>query len=148
MTAPSLIERLEGAASGSRELDGDLERALFPEKLIMTDSGSVGPHKRQAKWEPISTIPHVSGDVIADCTGTENYTASLDAALALAERVVKAGPKADHDKPEIRITTGDFGANVYIDPDTFRGDVLWFGSARTAPLALCVAIMRARKDTQ
>lgn len=143
MTAPSLIERLEGAETGGWELDArvwcfengpEFKKMLtvpgFPGRhfSFRTSVGDIGFHGR-------------------DQSPVHHYTTSLDAALALADRVVKASPKADHDKPEIRITTGDFGANVYIDPDTFRGDVLWFGSAATPALALCAAILRARKDT-
>jgi hypothetical protein len=79
-----LIERLE-LDECSRKLDGDVYRHLFPDDLLMTDSGSVGPVPREAKREPLRDVPDISGEVIADLLGLERFTASLDAAVGLAE---------------------------------------------------------------
>ncbi len=87
MTA-DLIKKLGEATEGSRELDGEIARALFPYALIMTDAGQVGRGARPATYEPIGTRVDLPGDVIAECTGVPFYTTSLDAALALAGRVL------------------------------------------------------------
>ena len=130
-----LIARLEAAEVGSRELDGDIHRVLFPDDLIMTDSGSVGPVKREAVRKPVKEVPQVPGDVIADCMGVTFYTTSLDAALALAERVLPGWVwNMGNDLP--------CWVHLWIDDRNYDGNPIK-GDAATGPLAMCAAILRA-----
>lgn len=119
-TITSLIEKLEGADVGSRELDREVWLACRqPEKW----GGPINPPGKGV-WEG----PHVS------------Y--SLDAALALAERVLdQRGP--------ININICLAGsAQVVIDSvgpcDLVMAQVV----ARTPALALCAAILRAQSEAR
>lgn len=101
-TITSLIEKLEGAEAGSKELDGYV---LF--KLDYDQSESTPP-----------------------------ITTSLDAALALAERVL----------PD-EIWECEFG------PSSSRAELknprfIIEASARTPALALCAAILRAQSEAR
>lgn len=101
-----LIERLEAAERGSRELDYAIKAALEDDEY----------------WRL---------RVAAD------WTTSIDAALALAERVLDGDISYDlfHDY-------GGFNrAKVYAIMD---GPVMAETKAETMPLALCAAILRAR----
>lgn len=127
MTAPDLIRRLEEAERGSRELDGDIHRLLFPSDLVMTDPGSVGPRARPAIMERIGDRPDIPDDVIAEVTGVPSYTTSLDAVQALVERL---------------------GLDIHRILDL----ALWWGRQHTAKpsaqditLLACIAILRAHQ---
>ena len=148
-----LVERLEGAAAGSRELDGAIHRLLFPEDLIMTDVGSVGPVMRPCKREPLSDAPHLGDLLIAEMIGVSGYSTSIDAAVALAERVlpgwftgVQPWFHTDPDRVMFR--------SYLIRPDWKRWnpvDEEWFDqvhgrSAATPSLALCAAVVRVRSE--
>lgn len=102
----SLIEKLEGADVGSRELDCAVARVL-------------------------------------DCYkgfATEHLTTSLDAALALAERVL---PKLA--RMEIKTyAQGKFHhCTIETDDDEFDSD-----NCRTPALALCASILRAQSEAR
>ncbi|WP_447910535.1 hypothetical protein [Brevundimonas bullata] len=131
-----LTARLEAAEVGSRRLDGDIHRLISPDALLMTDSGSVGPIKREAKREPIGTLHSVPGEVIADCIGAEPYTTSLDAALALAERVLPGW------RAQMLQHTGYWRAHLAAPDGRLDDDKT--GRASEAPLALCIAILKAK----
>lgn len=111
MTTQDLIARLEGAEAGGTELDGLIWRALF-----VTDISN-------------------AGGVIADAgKGLSGpFTTSLDAALALAERVMP-GCRRD------LIVHADTVAVIYHEraPEGFAE-----AAAQTPALALCISILRA-----
>ena len=109
MTSPSLIERLEGAERGSRELDYEIHDALFGPVAHNPDL------PRRDGWGP-GLRPM--------------FTTSLDAALALAERLGLSVVSI--------LTLAAFFAGQNSEKPTV-GDI-----ARYA----CIAILRARKDTQ
>lgn len=129
MTA--LLERLEGAREGSVSLNGAIQRVLFPDALIMTDPGSVGMVKRDAVFQPLKDVAHLDDDVIADCTGVPAYTTSIDAALALAERVL----------PGCGVGLCSVGSGKWEAWIGGRGAYLT--SYPTPALAICAAILRA-----
>lgn len=136
MTHQALVARLEGVEAGSRELDGGVYRFLFPDDLIMTDSGSAGPVKRDAVRQPVKEIPHVPSDVIADCMGVPRYTTSLDAALSLAERVLGDGTPDAADvlaEAVMNLHAFCFHADKPLAPQVAR--------------LLCIAILRAKGES-
>jgi len=92
MTTPTdLIERLEGASVGSRELDGRIWMALFD-----PEPGNYFVSLEMEMWPsgvPGEVLSTSSGQALADTLKpipVGKFTTSLDAALALAERVVGA----------------------------------------------------------
>jgi len=106
----ALIARLEAAEAGSHELD----------KAVAVACGS--------------TI-NVWAEIAADGTflgSVRPVTTSLDAALALAERVLGNGPCVLH-----RNGPTEWGF-TYVDDDTVY--------AATPALALCIATLRAKLD--
>ena len=133
-----LHKRLSDATEGTRELDGDIERVLFPDALIMTDAGQVGLGARPAAYEPIGARPDLPGDVIAECTGVSFYTTSVDAALALASRVLQEANCRGFDQtPQ--------GSNAYVSRNNVAsGHWVVGASAKTPALALCLAILSAK----
>ena len=96
----TLIERLEAAEVGSRELDVEMWEAT-------------------RGWNGVNHPP---------C-----FTTSLDAALALAERLNLNGPLVIH-----RNGPAEWGV-TYVDDDTVY--------APTPALALCIAILKAKETT-
>ena len=151
MTSPDLIERLEKAEGGSRELDALVCAALgyhpgFPDYeylvpwRVEADEGALigyicppgEPAQKRWKRPP------------------EPVTTSLDAALALAERVlgkgwsysiigeIGGGATVTLEQPDV-----DLGGGVIASPglcglDEFEAE------AATPALALCAAILRSR----
>lgn len=113
----SLIERLEGAEVGSRELDADLQDALFccqikRERQLLQ---SYVFHMGDGEWE---LIPH--------------YTTSLDAALALVERVLPGWAWSVGNKAQ--------GGQAYLMRGL--GDGLIEGKGASPALALCIALLK------
>lgn len=130
-----LVERLEGAAAGSRELDGAIHRLFFPEDLIMTEAGSVGPVKRPCKREPLGDVPHLGDLMVAEMIGVSGYSTSIDAAVALAEHVLEGcivDLSIHPDRPSVGSV--DFGQRLYAS------------KAATPALALCAAVVRAHAE--
>jgi hypothetical protein len=118
---PGLIERLEAAEGGSRELDREIARECGWTNLdvptfwvkSVCDAAGFPPGTAQA-----TPLPH--------------YTTSLDAALALAERVL----------PD-EIWTCEFGpSSSHAEMKNAR--FIIEGVARTPALALTAAILKAR----
>ena len=119
-TITSLIEKLEGAEVGSRELDCAVARV-------------VGCYKGFA---------------------TEHLSTSLDAALALAERVLPGDPDFSPTGPSV-----GWKINLYrgMVPAPLGGWIVNLrrhatdgveGQATTAALALCAAILRAKSEAR
>lgn len=115
----SLIEKLEGAEVGSRELGNLVLAATNPYKS--------GPY---AHWHTAAMEFDWSNEI----------TTSLDAALALAERVIKVrGPI------ELSIM-GSCVATILSDDPCANGLGHAFGN--TPALALCIAILRAQSEAR
>ena len=126
---PGLIERLEKAEGGSRELDLDLA-IQFEAKLWLRGSGR-------------NTVERNGRQVVIP-----GYSTSLDAALALAERVGWRLYKLDASiisRSSVMLQSVDDRPRV--DPDsgaTLMGKDFAVGSSKTPALALCIAILKAR----
>lgn len=132
-----LVEKLEAAEAGSREFDGLVEVAI--RDVFASRSGLKQEH--WAKWRS-----NAAGFVSDGYTtyASDPVTTSLDAALALAERVCP-----DHDWSVGCLPVSDdadyeehhhFGALLY-SRYTKPYDALGHGA--TPALALCIAICRA-----
>lgn len=141
----ALIARLEAAGVGSRELDGAVWYAIHEPDV---EHGCL--HVEQTEQGPMEVLTCELGSKYADCVG--NYTTSLDAALALAERVLPGcgwdvASKTPHIQacldPELgepcakhphwaMVTVGHVGTRRYHD-------------GATPALALCIAILRAKQ---
>ncbi len=138
-----LIARLEAAEAGSRELDGEVWYAVHEPDV---EHGAL--HIEQTDQGPIEVLTCELGSKYADCV--ENYTTSLDAALALAERMLPGDRTIGLQQnrctdPEIQkrcrwtcfIEWTEDGENFEISP-----------AASTPALALCAAILRAKGSDQ
>jgi hypothetical protein len=128
MTAHSeLVARLEGASEGSRELDALVWLAINPNGEIDV--------KRTGRTEVPAWRCRIPGSIKNSWTSPQPVTTSLDAALALAERVL--GSKA-HVWQIVR----------FFDRHSVQfGDHLTLpsGEGATAPLAACIALLRAKE---
>ncbi|ASE38439.1 hypothetical protein [Brevundimonas vesicularis] len=145
----SLIEKLEGAEGPSIVLDAEicwtLERPRAIQAFWRGAMGKPGPLP-----DEFSRLPRGLGMASLE-VGSPNYTASLDAALALAERVLPG-----HDWSLGHLPTSDdadhqehheFGCFFYAHPHVAsRQDGLGHGA--TAPLAMVTAILRAHSEAR
>lgn len=126
-----LVARLEVTTEGSRELDvliGSVTgyRNRFTGQLLCEALADPEMHDEALQWE-----------------GVPYYTTSLDAAVALARRVL---PGWDWSVTTITTSFGGLkGASALIvHPDHPDGrDITTFGEAATPALALCIAILKA-----
>ncbi len=119
----ALIARLEAAEVGGRELDGEIEEIFDLWRASFTE-----PEKADGRhcWTDLATW---SGEGVVH--SAPPYTTSLDAALALAERVLGNGPCVLH-----RNGPSEWGF-TYVDDDT--------AYAATPALSVCAAILRAKQ---
>ena len=116
-----LIERLEAAEKGSRELDEYIAEAVFP------------TIKRQ----------HASWYIDDIRVRIEPYTTSMDAALTLVPEGEKGWPfweikSPNPNSPYLKGYHGGSKAQIWLD-----GTTVFFGHARTPALALSAAGLRA-----
>ena len=125
-----LIARLEAAEVGSRELDEAISTAMCDSKFRTCIEGLSDEQGGMWMYEFEGHAP----------SSALRVTTSLDAALALAERVLD----------------GDFSYDLFHDFGGYNrakvhgitdGPVSGEGKAETMPLALCIAILKA-KDAQ
>jgi hypothetical protein len=122
-----LVERLEKATGGPRSLEKDILRALgYHMRRVPMDS-----FVYWAKNETGFPLVDVLGD---DC---DNFTASLDAALALVERVL---PGWDICLSRVKGDEAVTWNAVVGEPDSFSGSE---ATSPTPALALCLAALKA-----
>lgn len=131
----SLIERLEAAETGSRVLDGEIWCATNGYEFVQWDgAGCV------YRTQPNGKISHDPNN------NFRAYSASLDAALGLANRILPGW-----DWSVTTITTSFGGIKrvnaLIVHPDhPADSDILTFGEGETPALALCIAILRAAQE--
>lgn len=126
----SLIEKLEGAEVGGRELDLDVAQA-FSLKLWGRRHPSTGSHQ----W-----MTEIAGRSVP----VPRFTTSLDAALALAERVLTLGAwdvgyTYNSDRPY-------YARLVIVRNDEGQPEI--YGRSATPALALCAAVLRAQSEAR
>lgn len=140
MEASELIGRLEAASEGSRELDGEV--------LWLVDR----PRALRAYWNAAFGMPkELPEDFRPSGLGLQGiiaaaptFTTSLDAIVALIERKLpgEAGwAWGTSDNPMI---VERFNAEAWVRCyDARRDNTRWEARSSTAPLALCIALLRA-----
>lgn len=136
---PGLIERLEKAESGSRELDALIWAEVHPERIKVTGWNKPYGDQMDRTQVEFSTPPKRTRCVTSDqgpFSHAEPVTTSLDAALALASRVLpgwlwSAG-------------TSDDGTAIAVLDDLNASGGFAESRAKTPALALCIAILKAR----
>lgn len=135
-----LIERLE-KEGGSRELDAEVFAATSADhttywSLKRYQTGHE-EFLRGCKRDGLVVGPTGCGTI--GSVRTPNLTTSLDAAIALCERVLP--------DPFWGLHTNRVVANVYhADVGTRQPHRTWLGSADIPATALCIALLRALED--
>lgn len=141
MTYPDLIDRLEKAEGGDQDLSLAVNLAL--------EGGEAVTYTANYIMEPRWAIRRQSANHVGGFAKEPNYpvTESLDAALALAERVL---PGWLWDVTTITTAIGGIRKPlaVVMDPDGDNDDIRTYGSAATPALALCIAILKARASSE
>lgn len=121
---PSLLERLEQAVEGSRELDNAIFLATHPEQ---------GTHSEDGQWWYATHMDEDGGP----WAPLPHYTTSIDAALSLVPE--GCGGALSWEAPEIGIKE----SAALVD---YRNGSRFVGRGCTLALALCIAALRARED--
>lgn len=142
-TITSLIEKLEGAEVGSRELDREImalsyryEQRHIGASCWDDDDDTCCPGAKHLDWVWVDPATDQWKTNARD--GFE-FTTSLDAALALAERIM----------PGWGWSAGQgHGEKAYARLDTLDGCDFEEAYAATPALALCAAILRAQSEAR
>lgn len=138
MTHADLIERLKAAECGSRELDAELFW-LFDRKGAERCYWNAACGLRGALPDDWNRIPLGLGGFAVVCLAPR-YTESVDAALAMAERVLPGWFVG------LQQNRGDVPPwSAYLSPPEPREDDIEHDAASPA-LALCIAILRAKEE--
>ncbi|MCO7737489.1 hypothetical protein NJB95_12820 [Brucella intermedia] len=124
MTQP-LITRLSKLEGPDREVDAEIDRAFGLLVDIYPLSG------------PMTDYPEPVG-----YTETRHYTASVDAAIALAERVLPGANRTI--RKRYRTTSGHIDGHVY-DAHVSGGDV---STGANEAIALLIALLRAKEASK
>lgn len=142
-----LIERLEAASGGSKELDCRIHAAIRPDYRIMIDAGSVRPPVRPASWGPLADLSldgWLDYEALARVIGASAYTTSLDAAITLlpegfAIRDWMIWPGVPSELTIYGTTQFRKGHEYWHRAEDGR----WSAKASTPALALCIAALKA-----
>lgn len=135
----SLIEKLEGAEGPSQELSARVIHS------VRVPDGSVEQSKINSRW----CVYDKNGRLLENSSrngwwresGWE-VTESLDAALALAERLLP-GVWWIAGRGKLRASEAEYGAQLM-----FGEEPIGQGEGATAGLALCAAILRAQSEAR
>lgn len=134
----SLIEKLEGAEAGYQDLSLEVNLALEGGEAISKITGFT--------MEPYWAIRRPNAAYVGGFEDGPNYpvTTSLDAALALAERVLTMGAwdvgyTYNSDRPY-------YARLVIVRDDEGQPEI--YGRSAAPALALCAAILRAQSEAR
>lgn len=146
----ALLARVEAATGPDREIDTDLLLATGSDprmygRASLNDGGKVVWKMGDGEClsEAVARHPARKADA-AIWFQVPQYTAALDATLALCERVLPGKLYEDRDWPLwmpsiCQLMNGNWAANLYRQSDGLRGH----GEAKTPALALLAAMLRA-----
>ena len=137
-TITSLIEKLEGAEVGDEDLSLEVNLAL--------EGGEAVPKTSNYTMEPCWAIRRPNENYVGGFENGPNYpvTQSLDAALALAERVnPRFGWQIEYDSC-VSVNYAWVSETLYLDGPQFH----LRGRAATPALAICAAILRAQSEAR
>lgn len=145
----TLIERLESAEQGSRELDGAIRMAVWPGRYELIDVPPDCDGENAGKiWAPKGLLksgwqfpPKGRMDLysfVNHSHPSEYYTTDLSAAVALVERALPGWNWSVESARRL------CGANVW-GFDSDRADAIL---AQTPALALCTALLKALKTKE
>lgn len=129
----ALIERLEKADGPDREIDALIQISIFPEYGAKMDLSPSRFVMFKDVWEK-NRADHINhANNVSDWWKVPNYTASIDAAVSLAESAISG--------VELEITNLYSAARVtlYLENGTFYGS----SEINSIPLSLCLATLRA-----
>lgn len=135
----SLIEKLEGVEGPSIALDAEICWTLERDRATSAFwRGAMGLPRPLP--DEFSRLPRGLGMASLEA-GSPNYTASLDAALALAERVLTMGAwdvgyTYNSDRPY-------YARLVIVRDDEGQPEI--YGRSATPALAICAAILKAHQ---
>lgn len=154
----SLLERVKAATGPDRGLDARIQHAMFPDQRVLLDGGKAfGPgEKRPPTYGTLRDVDLSDwDDVNADATDKDGmaglfeaptYTASIDSALALVERLLPGWTIASMSQGDNGLWTVELRegfltsyGRVVIEPDHWRGTTL--------PLAILAALLAALLST-
>lgn len=126
----SLLERVKAATEGDCDLDREIALALG--------------------WTPPAMgLPHWHDDDGNHWTALPDWSTSIDAALALVERLSPIGPMTAHSLSHSLARDGEewwnFRIKHYVD-DEGEPPKVHYGTAYTAPLAILIALLTALKE--
>ena len=137
-----LITRLEKAEGGSRELDAEI-MCLVGGARRVDDFTFHGPNEAVwCLWDGLYDPPSIPE--------LPYVTTSLDAALALAERLGWQLRSLDHsipNQPSVMLQGPIKHYPAEGDHPAHDGPAYQCGRGKTRPLATCIAILRALKGT-
>lgn len=129
-----LIRKLEQATCGSRELDCAIAVTIFPK--------SYGWNQMTAQQYMDRFVDDVGWDNVARELNIRRWTTSLDAALSLVPQPQDYADVVMHCAPSIRWShTGKVCVDIHRSGHGMIIETTW---GATAPLALCIAALRAR----
>jgi len=133
-----LITRLSTLDAPDREVDWEIQQFFMGEWLQKNGYRREGDHYR-------TFTPPLSGTEI--CSGPEHYTFSVDAAIALAEKVLPGWYWG--------ITQGDdgedameFQGNVWPSIQPYPAELEQYGYHKFPAIALLIALLRAKEASK
>lgn len=125
MTIPQeLVERVRGLTGPDREIDRDIHAEVDGWEKVWNEDLEFFQLWKNDKWIALGSIP--------------SYTASIDAALALAERVLPGSMKRVFDNPD----DGSVRAEI------IHGLIYGKGDHDTWPLAIVFATLIATQSSE
>ncbi len=137
-----LIAKLERAEGGDREIDARIAAALdIRPDWLMKSKGSLEVFDGCLVWRDESFRRATKGSPTVEC---DVFTSSVDAAIALAEKVL---PYAEEAQLQFSLPLGRY-CNATLSRDTFshKPEEAFIASAKTPAIALVLAILRAHQS--
>lgn len=124
-----LIARLEAATEGDRELDADIAAAVLPGEIVWKQTRFTGDMLPVRRFPTAASLSGWASEPV------EHYTTSIDAALTLVPEGM--------DWSAVRRTRHPYCGQFPYEAVVWNVRVQGF--AHSAPLAVCIAALKARQ---